>query len=157
VLREPRCESHIEAEALRRSFHTVIRGFGMLDSATTPCGQPMPISLAHALMELLARSTIRQGDLAAALGLSKSATSRLVGQMERRRWVERAIDETDRRAWRVGLNATGKRVAEQVNAASLRRFTAMLEGIPCDKREAIYRSLDVLSQAISASTQSGGQ
>ena len=63
------------------SFHALIRRFGLLDSDRTPCGQPVAVSHAHALMELLRAPATKQGELARPLGLSKSAVSRMVDQL----------------------------------------------------------------------------
>lgn len=141
------------ARDLRAAFHAVLRGFGVLDVGRTPCGQPLHVSLAHGLMELLARPGLRQGELGAALGLSKSANSRLVDQMERRGWVERRVDERDARIWHVSLTSKGRRIAELVEASSLERFRAVLRRIPDGKQDVINDALCILSAAMLASRQ----
>lgn len=140
---------------LRGAFHAVLRSFGLLESPRTPCGQPLHLSLAHGLMELLFYPGCRQVDLGRALGLSKSATSRLVSQMVRRGWATRTADEQDGRAWRVSLTAKGQRVARQVNAASLGRFAAVNAVIPAAKRSSVCQALTVLAQAMAASRRAG--
>jgi len=147
--------SDLAVGELRGAFHAVLRSFGILESAQTPCGQPIHVSLAHGLMELLSRSECRQVDLGQALGLSKSATSRLVSQMVRKGWATRAADERDGRAWQVSLTARGARVARQIDAASLERFAVLNAAIPVRQRSSVHQALIVLGRAMAASRQAG--
>ena len=147
--------SDLDVGELRGAFHAVLRSFGLLESAQTPCGQPIHVSLAHGLMELLSHPGCRQVDLGQALGLSKSATSRLVSQMVRKGWATRTADERDGRAWMVSLTAKGAGVARQINAASLERFAAVSDAIPARQRSSVCQALNVLSQAMAASRERG--
>jgi DNA-binding MarR family transcriptional regulator len=133
---------------LRQAFHKVVRRFGLLDGARTPCGQPLAVSHAHALMELLRTSGQRQLDLAHSLGLSKSAVSRLVDQLEKRGWLERQADEEDGRAWRLKLSPQGRQAARRLDEASLARFAGILNRIPQEARGQIVSSLALLQEAI---------
>ena len=45
---------------------------------TTPCGRPVPIAEAHALLELSRTDRLTQQELAASLNLQKSTVSRIV-------------------------------------------------------------------------------
>ena len=147
--------SDLDVGQLRGAFHTVLRSFGVLEFAQTPCGQPIHVSLAHGLMELLSHPGCRQVDLGQALGLSKSATSRLVSQMVRKGWATRTADERDGRAWQVSLTAKGASVARQINAASLERFAAVNDAIPVRQRSSVRQALTVLGQAMAASRGAG--
>lgn len=144
-------EARSDVGELRSAFHTLVRSFGLLESAQTPCGQPIHVSLAHGLMELLSHPACRQVELGQTLGLSKSATSRLVSQMVRKGWATRTADERDGRAWMVSLTAKGASVARQTDAASLERFAAVNNAIPVRQRSSVRQALTVLSQAMAAS------
>ena len=144
-----------DAQELRTSFHLVIRRFGLLDSDRTPCGHPLPISQAHALMELLHSGSIRQGELAQTLGLSKSTVSRMVTQLESRGFVERKSDRFDGRVRFLILTVRGNKVAQSVDKSSLERFSTMLNGIPAEARGRVLDALEVLQRAIPV--QSGEQ
>jgi DNA-binding MarR family transcriptional regulator len=147
--------SDLDVGELRGAFHAVLRSFGLLESAQTPCGQPIHVSLAHGLMELLSHPGCRQVDLGQALRISKSATSRLVSQMVRKGWATRTADERDGRAWQVSLTANGARVARQIDAASLERFAAVNDAIPARQRSSMCRALTVLGQAMATSRGAG--
>ena len=74
-----------DAEALRTAFSVLIRSLGVLRPDTTPCGEAMSVSEAHAIDELHDRGPRSQHAVGAALRLQKSTISRLVDQL-----VERA-------------------------------------------------------------------
>ena len=143
---EPPARS-VDAQSLREAFHTLVRRFGLLDTSRTPCGQPVAVTHAHALMEILHGSGMRQGDLACTLGLSKSAVSRMAAELERRGWIERHKDTDDGRVRCLKLTARGRRLAQRVDEASLERFSAMLEGIPSATRAQAVSILEVLQRA----------
>ncbi len=134
-------------ETWRSAFQSLIRQFGLLESAKTPCGKPMPISEAHALMELLRQPDLTQNNLADMLGLTKSTVSRLVERLERLGQLSRRDDNCDRRARRLRLTAKGERLAREINGRSLRRFAALLDGIPRTRRIAVLESLELLHKA----------
>ncbi len=69
---------------LQERMISVIRAFGLHRPDQTPCGRPVSVAEAHALMELTREAPLLQKDLASRLRLEKSTVSRLVGAMERR-------------------------------------------------------------------------
>jgi DNA-binding MarR family transcriptional regulator len=142
-----------DARSLRQAFHSLIRRFGLLDSDRTPCDQPLAVSHAHALMELLRNPGVRQLDLARTLGLSKSAVSRMVDHLQRRGWIERQADDNDGRAWRLRLSARGRRLARRIDQASIARFSAILDRIPAAMRGQVVSTLDLLHGAIPTETE----
>jgi DNA-binding MarR family transcriptional regulator len=141
-------EHSVDARCLREAFHSLIRRFGLLDTTRTPCGQPIAVTHAHALMEILHDPGLKQGDLAHTLGLSKSAVSRMAAELERRGWLERHPDTGDGRVRRLNLTTRGRRLAQRVDEASIERFSAMLEGIPPTTRAQAISMLEVLQSAI---------
>jgi len=136
------------AQNLRRAFQSLIRRFGLLDAERTPCGHPLAVSHAHALMELLHNPGIRQLDLAGTLGLSKSAVSRMVDQLQQRGWIERQADDADGRAWCLSLSARGRQLARRIDDASIARFSAILDRVPAAMRGQVVSTLDLLHGAI---------
>ena len=145
----------LQAELLRAAMQTMLRRFGVLNPDQTPCGQPIPISQAHAITLLLERGNLRQVDLARALVLSASATSRLVDQLTRRGWLTRLADPADARAFRLALTAAGQGVATRTDRASRGRFAQILAQVPPDRRSAVVAALEVLSAALAAAPRNG--
>ena len=99
-------------------------------------------------MELMQRSGTRQGELALALGLSKSAVSRMVTQLEKRGFVERTSTAKDERVRYLSLTARGRKLAQSVDQSSIDRFSTMLGSIPTEAHKRVLEALDVLQRAI---------
>lgn len=125
-----------------------VRAFGLHQPDQTPCGRPVPVSEAHALAELARAGELRQVDLVHRLRLEKSTTSRLVGQLVERGWVERVPVPGDGRGVLVRLTSPGRDAADQLAAARNARFAAVLDRVPVEAREAVLRALAVLTEAV---------
>ncbi|MEP7054253.1 MAG: MarR family transcriptional regulator [Actinomycetota bacterium] len=125
-----------------------VREFGLQRSDTTPCGMPMSISQAHALTELAAPGGLTQSELGAALNLSKSTVSRLVGQLQERGWIDRDRGRyEDGRIVQLTLTTSGKRLAATVADARHTRLTRLLDRIPKAEQPAVVRALRTLTKA----------
>jgi hypothetical protein len=61
----------VNAKELLESVVAFVRSFGLHKADQTPCGQPVTVAEAHALMDLGAFGPVRQGELAARLQLEK--------------------------------------------------------------------------------------
>lgn len=142
-----------EAEqAFQEQMVALVRAFGLHRPYQTPCGQPVSVAEAHALMELARDTPASQNDLAVQLDLEKSTVSRLVGHLEDRGWVERRRSELDGRALRLSLTSEGRRIAGQVAAARARKMATVLGAVPEDQREAVIKALDTLVEAMRESS-----
>ena len=137
---------------LGRDFVGFIHSFGLLRSDTTPCGQPMSVSTAHALCELRTGPPLNQRDLAARLGLTTSSVSRMVDQLETKTWAQRAEDPdcADGRVRLVLLTDLGRKIADQVLEARADRFSELLEAVPQGKRSDVLEALTLLKEAANA-------
>ena len=138
----------LDEVALQEQMVALVRSFGLHRPDRTPCGTPVSVSEAHALMELARDDPLTQSELAARLALEKSTVSRLVGELERRGWVERRRDPSDGRALRLRLTDAGRRAAAELADARRAKFGRLLARIPDDERESVRRALDVLVEAM---------
>ena len=68
---------------------SLVRALGLHRPDQTPCGQPVAVAEAHAVLELSREPGLSQNSLAARLRLEKSTVSRIVTLLERRGWVGR--------------------------------------------------------------------
>jgi DNA-binding MarR family transcriptional regulator len=143
----PRARSN-EVLALQDQMMALVRAFGLHQPDRTPCGQPVPVSEAHALAALAGDASFSQQELGRRLRLEKSTVSRLVGQLESRGWIARAGDELDGRVVRLSLTEPGRQAAEQLAEARSARFSRVVDAIPEDKRAAVLSSLAVLVEAM---------
>jgi DNA-binding MarR family transcriptional regulator len=143
------------AAELRRLVQTFIREFGLLEQNQTPCGKPLPVSHAHALMVLLGwdpeRGAMAQKDLARELGIDKSNVARLCQRMEDAGHVEQVRSPNDGRARFLRLTKRGVEVAREVDASSRERFSSLLRAMPRDQHRTVESGLKLLSAAVTAS------
>lgn len=141
-----------KAEDLRSHIHRFVRSFGLLASETTPCGHPLPIRYAHALMILDGAcggdEAPTMGDLAGKLGIDKSNVTRLCGRMQADGHLRIRRCERDGRVRRLHLTAKGRRLAQQVDRSSRRRFERILFHVPEGLRGEVLRGLGTLGDAI---------
>jgi DNA-binding MarR family transcriptional regulator len=140
--------THPDAQALQDRLVGFIRAFGLHQPERTPCGQPIPVSEAHALAELARDPPLGQAELARRLALEKSTVSRLVGQLAGRGWLQRRPDPDDGRATLLALTPTGQQAAADLAAARAARFTRLLDRIPPAERAAVLGALATLTEAL---------
>ena len=133
-----------------------IRAFGLNQIERTPCGQPISVSEAHALMELAKDAPFSQQVLGEQLNLEKSTVSRLVKQLEQNNWIKRERDKRDKRLLLLSLSPKGIEVAVCVKAARAKKFSDLLANIPKDKHNLVSEALTLLSVASLKNNQTEG-
>ena len=139
-----------DAERFADAVVKFVRGFGLHRPERTPCGFDAGVAEAHALGEL-STGTLRQGDLAERLGLTKSTVSRLVGNLVDRGWVERCAVDDDGRGVTVALTKTGRSAAARLRKARTSRMRALLDAVPTERRREVVDVLALLETAARAS------
>ena len=139
------------AEALRELIRTFVRRFGLLDQSHTPCGLPMTVSDAHALVEVLHSPGVEPLELSRRLGLSKSAVSRLLPRLKRRGHIRQERNREDGRAYSLYLTDKGKQAAKMIDQESLLLFGKILSGLPQREARQLLNTLPFLIRAISES------
>lgn len=139
-----------QADQLRRLVQQLVRRFGAVAADRTPCGKPMSIAQAHALMILRTGGELSQQELAAELCIDKSNVARLCAKLvEEGHAVQRAC-ERDGRSRRVSLTLRGQRLAREVEASSHARFRALLGELPAPRRTSVIATLQILVGALEA-------
>jgi len=147
VRTEPGARSQVDSSALQEQMVALIRAFGLHRTDITPCGQTMSVSEAHALMELSSAESLSQRQLGERLLLEKSTVSRLVGQLEERKWLRRSKDGRDGRIVNLTLTARGLKVSERLGRARRRRFEMLLDAIPASRRADVIDALGTVTEA----------
>ncbi len=136
------------AADLAAAMVALVRAFGLHRPDETPCGTPVPVAEAHAVMDLASAGAMNHGQLAVRLRLEKSTVSRLVRQLEKRKWIERTSAKHDRRVIQIRLTAAGKRAALRLEKARRSKFDNLLAAIPKAKRAVIPDSMSALVAAL---------
>jgi len=123
-----------------------VRAFGLLAGRDrTPCGMALPLSQAHALIEL-GRGPITQRALTESLRLERSSISRLVDKLQERGWVD-AVPQGTGRGVLLTLTDDGHRAARALAKARARRYAALLEAIPAQRHQDVRDALELLTAA----------
>jgi DNA-binding MarR family transcriptional regulator len=126
----------------------LIRALGLHRPDQTPCGQPISVAEAQAVLELSRQPGISQNGLATRLRLEKSTVSRVASMLERRAWIERSRDTNDARILRLRLTPSGLKAAQALAASREAKFSKVFEAIPPGKRDSVLQSLALLSQVL---------
>jgi DNA-binding MarR family transcriptional regulator len=127
---------------------SLVQALGLHRSDRTPCGQPLAIAEAHALLELSRESGLSQSGLAQRLRLEKSSVSRVVSQLARRGWVKRKRDAADTRIVHVHLTGPGEAMVARLAAARSAMFSKIFAAIPQSKRARTLETLETLIEVI---------
>jgi DNA-binding MarR family transcriptional regulator len=91
-----------------------------------------------------------QGQLAVELGLDKSSITRLCARLEADDRVTRQRGEDDARSRQLELTARGRKLATNIQNASLERFRRIAEALPNGKRRGVLESLELLTAAVAS-------
>lgn len=111
------------------------------------CCMGVNTSECFALVEIGRKPGISGKELAGILGLDKSAISRIVEELVKKKHVERKTSETDRRFVVLTLTKGGEAIFRKIEADMDERFAAVLEKIPEKKRKTVIESLKVYCDA----------
>lgn len=136
---------------LRNAVRRFVRLFGLLDEHRTPCGEPLRVPHAHALMILHERTDERPpriSELGANLSVDKANVSRLCNRMQEQGHVELRPCPNDGRAKRVHLTDEGERVAARVDGSSLEQFERILAALEATEPGEVVGALEALNEAI---------
>ncbi len=143
-----------QARSLRKEIQTFLQRFGLHQQHETPCGQPLTVSHAHALMRLLdAQSGLRISELGAHLNIDKSNVSRLCARMEKDGHIERRPCPDDGRAKRLWLTEEGRQLAVRVDEASLQRFAQLAAAVEGQELAPIIAAITTLNDALAHTFQ----
>lgn len=134
--------------SLQEQMIALMRAFGLHKPEQTPCGQPVPVAEAHALMALSSSEPLSQNDLAKYLCLEKSTVSRLVSQLQKRRWIMRQRSGQDRRMMELRLTESGRSVVADLAEARRLKFQKIASKIPLEQRADVIEALSILVEAM---------
>lgn len=82
------------------------------------------------------------GEIAAGLGISNAAATKLVNRLVLKDWVERKEDPKDRRVLQMRLTETGERLMEQVRQRESLNLSTVLNRMDRDDQELLCRGLE---------------
>lgn len=138
------------ARNLRDAVRTLVVAHGVLNEQRRPCGTPLSLPHAYALLELLDRPNgMTVGEIAARLSIDRSNVSRLCSKLERVGDVVGTPDPEDGRAKRLVLTPKGKRLARDVDARSAEHFVALARSLG-RRAKSVIQNLQAVERAMRA-------
>ena len=145
-----RCFALNEDEILeiRSQIHQFIRLFGVLNPTETPCGYHLSLSQVLALQILDEKMPLTVRELAEQLYLERSTVSRLVDSLVKEGFVEREINERNRREILVSLTDHGRHTVQEVRNQSIDFFRSILENLSEEERKSILQGLHKFTSAL---------
>jgi len=101
----------------------------------------LTLTQASVLVFLNDSGPLRQAQLAEKLGVGRAAMGTTIDWLERHAFVERQIDPTDGRAWRVLTTPKGKDLVEPITQIDLDLRTDLRRGISREDRQVLAKLL----------------
>ena len=142
---------------LYEALDRLVRAYQFRDRQRV-CYRGISVNECYALQTILRSEGMTQNELAAALLLDKSTTSRIVAAMEERGLITRVADPRDGRAHRLRATASGRRLHDRIQKDLLARQLDRLADLPPEQRRAailvLQRLADVAVQAFTPRTSS---
>jgi MarR family transcriptional regulator, organic hydroperoxide resistance regulator len=133
---------------LRLNVQKFVRLFGLLEQTVTPCGFPLSLSQVYALQEL-EDATLSISELADRLHLERSSASRLVDILVKGNFVNRIINDNNRREMIISLTDKGERTIQQVREQSLHFYESVLKDLPENEQQMILEGFKTFTVALS--------
>jgi DNA-binding MarR family transcriptional regulator len=137
-----------EREVFQEALMSVVRGLGLHRPDATPCGFPVSLAEACAMVALQRSEPMPQRELAQLLNLDKSTVSRLVADLEGRGWIQRDKASTDARITMLRRTAEGASKSQAIAAARNERLGGLLDHIAPDKRAQVVEAMQVLAEGV---------
>jgi DNA-binding MarR family transcriptional regulator len=142
---KPRAEPTDDAGAVfQENMLHLVRSLGLHKPDETPCGQPVSVAEAHALLEIAREPGISQNGLAGRLKLEKSTVSRVAAMLEGRGWIRRVRDQADARFVRLHLTQRGIKANAEIAISRRAKFERIFTAIPAARRQSVVDSLSLL-------------
>ena len=103
--------------------------------------RPLPREFVLSILLDAGNTGMRQKDLAEKIGNRPAAMSESINKLEDNGYIERRVDETDRRATLIFLTEKGEARACEIRDQRERRFDRMFGGLTVDQKELLLTLL----------------
>ena len=143
-----------DAVALQAAVSELVRVYQFRDRDQICC-HDVSVTQCHALEILVEHGQMRLSALAARLFLDKSTTSRVVGTLVKKGYVEQRADEADGRASALQATASGRRLCKRIANDLVAQQKQLLQDLDGDVREAVVKVIRGLARAADSRFRSG--
>ena len=146
---------HQDAAALQAAVAELVRVYQFRDRDRICC-HDISVTQCYALETLVEHAPMRLSALAEKLFLDKSTTSRVVGTLVKKGYVEQRIDAADARAAALYPTASGRRLYKRITDDLVEQQKQVLQDLDPDVREGVVTVIRRLARAADARFRSLG-
>ena len=143
-----------DAEALQAAVADLVRVYQFRDRDRICC-HDVSVTQCYALETLVQYGPMRLSALAGRLFLDKSTTSRVVGTLVRKGYVEQRADASDGRATTLHATPQGKRLCARITDDLVEQQKQLLQDLDPEVRAGVVQVLRRLAQAADARFRTG--
>lgn len=134
-------------QAFREIVRKLVQKLGLLQKSDAVCCG-VTVAQCHALTEIGRAEGMTLTDLAEALNLDKSTTSRAVESLVTNGLADRREAPENRRTVNIMLTEKGRRMAENIEQGTNQYFRNILLSVPAKKRPLVAEALALLETAV---------
>lgn len=145
---------HKDALALQAAVSDLVRVYQFRDRDRICC-HDVSVTQCHALEAIVEHGPMRLSALAERLFLDKSTTSRVVGTLVKKGYVEQRAEASDRRATALHATASGKRLYKRIIDDLVEQQKALLQDLDPEIREGVVNVIRRLARAADSRFRSG--
>ncbi len=143
-----------DAGALQSAVADLVRVYQFRDRDRICC-HDISVTQCYALETLVDHGPMRLGVLAERLFLDKSTTSRVVGSLVKKGYVEQQAEASDKRATALLATPRGRRLCARITEDLVAQQKQLLQDLDPDVREAVVRVIRGLARAADSRFRSG--
>jgi MarR family transcriptional regulator, 2-MHQ and catechol-resistance regulon repressor len=143
-----------DAKALQAAVSELVRVYQFRDRDRICC-YDVSVTQCYALETLVQHGPLRQGALAERLFLDKSTTSRVVGTLLKKGYVEQAADPADGRAIMLQPTKSGRALYTRITAELVEQQQQLLGDLAPEVRAGVITVVRRLAEAADARFRSG--
>jgi len=143
-----------DAKALHAAVSDLVRVYQFRDRDKICC-YDVSVTQCYAMEALIRQGPLQMNELATALFLDKSTTSRVIDALERKKYVERIPSAADRRAVALRITKTGKELSAQIHGDLIAQQKSLLRDLDPQLRATVTDVIQRLAKAAEARFVSG--
>jgi DNA-binding MarR family transcriptional regulator len=143
-----------DAVALQGAVSELVRVYQFRDRDQICC-HDVSVTQCRALEALVEHGQMRLSALAERLFLDKSTTSRVVGTLVKKGYVEQRADVADGRASALQATVAGRRLCKRITDDLIAQQKQLLQDLEPDVREAVVKVIRGLARAADSRFRSG--
>lgn len=143
-----------DARALQAAVSELVRVYQFRDRDRICC-YDVSVTQCYALETLVQQGPMRQGALAERLFLDKSTTSRVVGTLIKKGYVEQTTDPADGRAVMLQTTKAGRGLYTRITGELVEQQQQLLGDLPPEVRAGVITVVRRLAEAADARFRSG--